>query len=216
MRQQLEEVYRDLALNNYAVIVGARRTTQRALQKAAAAFRPTNEAEARLASLFTGAQLWSFFRRHGIEPNNLPRKEQQPFMESVAMEWAGRFVDEHRELGFNRDRVRMRLLLHDADRTGVFGGTGGLRSGMENFAKDGATQHLDNGARAARKGIEAAAKWAATIDVCAAVLGQSDSQVVEHRQRLERDMAELDDMLKRARPLLVDHGLAGDLYPDGE
>lgn len=216
MKQSLEAAYREFAANNLAVIVDARRTTRRALDKAAASFRPTPEREMRLASLYIPAQLYLFLRRHGLDPERLPPDQRASFVESLTMEWANRFVDDHPQLGLDRERIRMRVLLQRVSRTGVSHGKNALRAAMERYAKSGQAGDLEYGAREAQRSVGAAGRWAATIDVCAIVLGEHDQQVVEHRQRLDNDTAELDDILIRARPLLVEHGLADDLYPVDE
>lgn len=74
--------------------------------------------------------------------------------------------------------------------------------------------NLKAAARFAREGIEAVAKWTATVDVAAHVLSEEDPQVQEYRAKLDENMSEFQDEFDRALPLLDEHGLAGGLKPD--
>jgi hypothetical protein len=173
------------------------------------------ELERAAAGVFGRTNTWAALRDvAGLDPSRLPESARGQYVEEQALEWAARFVDEHPALGLDKERFMMRVRLNFIDKTGIFKGTNALRSSAEYYARDGEVRELQYGARMGGESVAAVARSLATLDVASLILGNEDAQIAEERIRIERESADLVEMIERVRPLLEEHGLGADWLPE--
>lgn len=179
--------------------------------------QPTGSQLERLVAEVIGrTNVWGALRNVGIEPSNIPEPDREVVLEDMAVGWAARMHSVIPGLVADTSTIEMRVRLKWIDTTSIFTATNSLRSVSDRIQNSDELSDLDlkAAARYARDGVEAVARWAATVDVAAHVLGEGDPQVHEFRQKLDEYTSEFQSELERALPLLDEHGLAEGLKPD--